>query len=96
MVAAYKMGMVHEKPQLITRRQLTGPDSMRVGAAEPNTTIEIRDGVPGNLGVEDGATVINSGGLASGGLGGSTAINAPSRATGTLEATASNLAVKRD
>lgn len=44
-VAAYKMGMVHEKPRVVTRRQMT--DSGVRGAAtssiEPGTVIEVRE-----------------------------------------------------
>lgn len=58
-VAAYKMGMVHEKAQVITRRPLAGVDAMRVGVAEPNTSVEIRDGIQGNLGVEGGAMLVS-------------------------------------
>jgi UDP-GlcNAc:undecaprenyl-phosphate GlcNAc-1-phosphate transferase len=45
-VAAYKMGMVHEKPRIVTR-QLLGPDM--VGPAQimaPDGAIEIRDKTP--------------------------------------------------
>jgi UDP-GlcNAc:undecaprenyl-phosphate GlcNAc-1-phosphate transferase len=43
-VAAYKMGMVHEKPRVVTRSDLSdGVESSAGGAIEPGTVIEIRD-----------------------------------------------------
>jgi UDP-GlcNAc:undecaprenyl-phosphate GlcNAc-1-phosphate transferase len=54
-VAAYKMGMVHEKPRVVTRRQIT--DEMGEEAAEapvtvsrqiePGTVLEVREGAAG-------------------------------------------------
>ncbi|MGC3957480.1 MAG: hypothetical protein QM813_05810 [Verrucomicrobiota bacterium] len=45
-VAAYKMGMVHEKPRVVTRRQITDTpedDSVVPSAIEPSTVLEVRD-----------------------------------------------------
>jgi UDP-GlcNAc:undecaprenyl-phosphate GlcNAc-1-phosphate transferase len=47
-VAAYKMGMVHEKPRVVTRGDLTdGVEPTATPTLEPGTVIEIRD-VPPN------------------------------------------------
>jgi UDP-GlcNAc:undecaprenyl-phosphate GlcNAc-1-phosphate transferase len=43
-VAAYKMGMVHEKPRVVTRGDLSDGLEATTGALEPGTVIEIRDG----------------------------------------------------
>jgi UDP-GlcNAc:undecaprenyl-phosphate GlcNAc-1-phosphate transferase len=43
-VAAYKMGMVHEKPRVVTRGDLSDGLEASAGALEPGTVIEIRDG----------------------------------------------------
>jgi UDP-GlcNAc:undecaprenyl-phosphate GlcNAc-1-phosphate transferase len=43
-VAAYKMGMVHEKPRVVTRSDLSdGVESAPNSTIEPGTVIEIRD-----------------------------------------------------
>jgi len=46
-VAAYKMGMVHEKPRVVTRSDLTDIATLpsMESAVEPGTVIEIRDGI---------------------------------------------------
>jgi hypothetical protein len=46
-VAAYKMGMVHEKPRIITRRPLDGTEMATTqNDMEPSNVIEIRDDQP--------------------------------------------------
>ncbi len=41
-VAAYKMGMVHERPRLVTRKTLNAPDAMPdQGVVEPSTVLEL-------------------------------------------------------
>ncbi|MDB5320115.1 MAG: tagO 2 [Phycisphaerales bacterium] len=42
-VAAYKMGMVHEKPRVVTRGDLSDGGQATSGSLEPGTVIEIRD-----------------------------------------------------
>ena len=43
-VTAYKMGMVHEKPRIVTRQPLGGFDTAAPAqSVEPNTVIEIRE-----------------------------------------------------
>jgi len=43
-VAAYKMGMVHEKPRVVTRADLAdGVEPAATPALEPGTVIEIRE-----------------------------------------------------
>jgi UDP-GlcNAc:undecaprenyl-phosphate GlcNAc-1-phosphate transferase len=43
-VAAYKMGMVHEKPRIVTRNDLAdGADAATSAPLESNTVIEIRE-----------------------------------------------------
>ncbi len=43
-VAAYKMGMVHEKPRVVARRQLgAGADVEPVQSVEPGRVLEVRD-----------------------------------------------------
>src|SRR5947209_895270 len=45
-VTAYKMGMVHEKPRIVTRQPLGGFDTMAAAqSVEPNSVIEIREEV---------------------------------------------------
>ena len=43
-VAAYKMGMVHERPRVITRNPLNEDDSVQpTPQIDPSTVVEIRD-----------------------------------------------------
>lgn len=44
-VAAYKMGMVHEQPRVVNRQQLSGPPQPppTVPPIEPGTVLEVRD-----------------------------------------------------
>jgi UDP-GlcNAc:undecaprenyl-phosphate GlcNAc-1-phosphate transferase len=42
-VAAYKMGMVHETPRVVTRGDLSDGGQATAGSLEPGTVIEIRD-----------------------------------------------------
>jgi UDP-GlcNAc:undecaprenyl-phosphate GlcNAc-1-phosphate transferase len=46
-VAAYKMGMVHEKPRVVTRRQIgDSPEAPVTHELEPATVLEVRDSPP--------------------------------------------------
>jgi hypothetical protein len=47
-VAAYKMGMVHERPRVVTRNTLD--DDERMLTTDPSTILEIRDPPPENRG----------------------------------------------
>ncbi len=52
MVAAYKMGMVHERPLVVTRRSIDQSDILAPSAnLEPGSVLEIRDEDPGRSGV---------------------------------------------
>ena len=46
-VAAYKMGMVHERPLVVQRRSFDGSD-VAAGAGESDAVLEIRDEAPAN------------------------------------------------
>ena len=47
-VAAYKMGMVHERPLVVKRRSIESSELMASGTdVEPGNVLEIRDDAPG-------------------------------------------------
>jgi UDP-GlcNAc:undecaprenyl-phosphate GlcNAc-1-phosphate transferase len=51
-VAAYKMGMVHERPAVVKRRTLDGSDSVAPSpSSEPAQVLEIRDENRGSTGI---------------------------------------------
>lgn len=56
MVAAYKMGMVHERPRVVARRQITDTDSQGSVTAdlEPGTVLEVQE--RSGLSSQSGAT----------------------------------------
>jgi UDP-GlcNAc:undecaprenyl-phosphate GlcNAc-1-phosphate transferase len=57
-VAAYKMGMVHEKPRVVTRGDLADGEGAAVASPmEPGSVIEIREGGSASAGDLSGANV---------------------------------------